>query len=158
VKHCESVVKILKEAKITNEDILSAAWIHDVIEDCNITVAEIEEKFNPNIARIVAALTRDVNRKDYNKRIKNSDYEIKIIKLADTIHNCSDLSLNFPRETLLRKIKDCQTLYFDISKEICPKFNKLLHYYVDPFLLKFPSPADTLKHGSKQNRTADTSV
>ncbi len=38
-------------------DMISAALLHDVVEDCNCTLDEIREKFNNNVAEIVDAVT-----------------------------------------------------------------------------------------------------
>lgn len=133
VEHCKAVVKLLKGIGVTNQDILAAAWLHDTIEDCGYTKDELEKKFNPNIARIVATLTRDVDRDSYKKRIRDSDYTVQIIKLADVVHNCSDLNPSLPEKTIRRKLEDCKALYFDLAKKICPKFYALLLQYTDKF-------------------------
>jgi len=126
IKHPEAVVNLLKQIGINNQDILSAAWLHDVIEDTSITLEQIQKEFNSNITRIVAALTRDVNRKKYNERIKNADFSIKIIKLADIIHNCRDINPSIPSITIKRKIKECKELYLNLAKEISPVFYNLI--------------------------------
>jgi (p)ppGpp synthase/HD superfamily hydrolase len=132
IKHPEEVVKLLKEIGIKNQDIICAAWLHDTIEDCGLTKKFIEKEFNPNIARIVKALTRDVSREEYKKRIKNSDFSVQIIKLADTVHNCKTLHKLLPKKTIKRKIKDCKSLYIPLAKKIEPRFYKLIIKYLKP--------------------------
>ncbi len=122
ITHPIRVTKRLKDLGITNQDVLCAAYLHDTIEDCDIDERLIEEEFNPNIARIVSSLTRDVNRKEYNERIRNSDYQVQIIKLADTLDNCEDLNPNLPTKTITKKVEDCQTLYLDLASKISPEF------------------------------------
>ena len=130
INHCAGVVSLLKEIGIVDDDILSAGWLHDVIEDCNVTKEQIEQEFNVNIARIVSVLTRDVDRETYKERIKQSDYQVQIVKLADTVHNCSEMAhQNIPEKTIKRKIEDCEALYFDLAKQICPRFYDLLKEY-----------------------------
>jgi len=131
INHCVGVVELLKEEGITNEDILCAAWLHDTIEDCGVTKDTLEREFNPNIAIIVSQLTRDVDRETYNERIRNSDYQVQIVKLADTVHNCSELGDYLPKDTIKRKVEDCEILYLELAKGFCPNFhNKLCKYLI----------------------------
>ena len=132
IEHPIEVVNLLKSVEITEPDIIASGYLHDVVEDCNITLETISKEFNSEVSRIVAALTRDVDREKYKERIKNSDYKIQIVKLADVVHNCS--TINEPyihEETRSIKIQDCNSLYFDLAKKISPKFYKLLVEYMD---------------------------
>ncbi len=134
IKHCEAIVSLLKEIEIKNEDILAAAWLHDTVEDCKVTIKQIEQEFNSEIARIVKSLTRNANRQDYKERVRNADYAIQIIKLADTVHNCSELNLNLPEKTIKRKVEDCKELYFLLAKEICTLFYEKLNNSIANFI------------------------
>lgn len=80
-----------------------AAWLHDVIEDCNITAECIESLFGPHVSRIVVALTNtskvdfpNLNRaarkaKD-RERIVLLPRGIKCVKLIDRIDNLREMS------------------------------------------------------------------
>ncbi|MDO8509478.1 MAG: HD domain-containing protein [Nanoarchaeota archaeon] len=132
ITHCAGVVSLLKEIGIDDEDTLCAAWLHDTIEDCGVTREYIKREFNTNIARIVSQLTRDVDREAYKERIKNADYQVQIVKLADTVHNCS--TMTHPRvskETIRRKLEDCKDLYFDLAKEVCLEFYLMLKIHTE---------------------------
>ena len=59
--HLEGVVNRLKNLGITNEDVLSAAWLHDVIEHTNTTFDEINEIFGNSISVLVLSLSMDRN-------------------------------------------------------------------------------------------------
>jgi len=49
---------VLKVMTITGDpDIQAAAWLHDVAKDTDITMEQIEDWFNPRVARIVRELT-----------------------------------------------------------------------------------------------------
>lgn len=126
INHPEAVVNLLKKIRIKDSNILSAAWLHDTIEDCGISKQVLEAEFNPDIAEIVSALTRNTTRKNYKERIKNSGYAVQIIKLADTIHNCSELNSKLPRATIKRKINDCKSFYLGLAKKISPEFHREL--------------------------------
>ena len=128
INHCYGVVRLLKEIGIGDENILCSAWLHDVIEDCGI-----EKEFNKEIARIVFVLTRNVNRERYKERIKNADFPIQIVKLADTVHNCSELERCLDKGTIKTKVKDCEEFYFDLARRICPEFYEKLVFYIRPY-------------------------
>ena len=91
-KHLRDVVKILTQFGYTNEYII-AGWLHDVIEDANISYSKIKNAFGEKVAEMVRAVTDRndlVNRKEkkewtYQKLQKSPDG--LIIKLADRIAN-----------------------------------------------------------------------
>ena len=126
IKHPRAVVRLLKEIGITDENILCAAWLHDVMEDCNIPKSKIKSEFNPEIARIVFNLTRNVNREAYKKRMKNADYSVKIVKLADVIHNVSELDKGATEKMIEKKLKDCNSFYLPLAKSTSLIFYKKL--------------------------------
>lgn len=90
--HPLAVMMMLVEQGESNEDILSAAVLHDVIEDCAVTEADLISKgVSKSCATLVTLLSKKEGEKywDYIDRIKVS-HEARIIKLADLKHN-SDL-------------------------------------------------------------------
>lgn len=94
-----------------NPIVLSAAWLHDVIEDVYpknkfYSFAYIQDNFGTQVAEIVKELTdiskpSDGNRakrkeKDANHLV-NASYEAKMIKLADLLDNTIDIKKNDKR-------------------------------------------------------------
>ena len=82
---------------------IEAALLHDVIEDCNVTEEEIEEKFGKEVMILVRGVTK-INRltfkSDSEATIVNhrkiivglsEDVRVIIIKLADRLHNMRTL-------------------------------------------------------------------
>ena len=88
---------------------ISAALLHDVVEDTDYTVEDISAQFGPKIASLVDGLTKiknvlDAEQKNLSadiskqslqaenfKRIlltMNDDVRVVLIKLADRLHNC----------------------------------------------------------------------
>jgi guanosine-3',5'-bis(diphosphate) 3'-pyrophosphohydrolase len=96
--HLEGVVNRLKNLGISNQDVLSAAWLHDIIEDTNTTFDEINEIFGNIISVLVLSLTKDskLPRRDrelqYIQQLKNSTIKTKIIKFCDISGNLKDIS------------------------------------------------------------------
>ncbi len=54
--HPVCVAEILEKQNF-NTDVICAALLHDVVEDCGVSILQIEEKFNKQIAKIVDAVT-----------------------------------------------------------------------------------------------------
>lgn len=92
-------------AKIVARDIglgatsIAAALMHDVVEDTDITVEDIEKMFNPKIAQLVEGLTKiakvktdqeiSMQAENFRKMLLtlNDDVRVIIIKIADRLHN-----------------------------------------------------------------------
>ena len=82
---------------------ICAGLLHDVLEDCDVTRDEIEEKFNKDIARLVDGVskiskmhfsTENEALVEYYKKIivgMSEDVRVIIIKLADRLHNMRTL-------------------------------------------------------------------
>lgn len=83
---------------------LMAALLHDAIEDCGITKADLVERFGPPVAELVDGLTK-LDKLHFNTREENQaesfrkmllamarDVRVILIKLADRTHNMRTLS------------------------------------------------------------------
>jgi len=77
-------------------EMIAAAWLHDVVEDCGVSVRDLIAEFGTTVSGLVWELT---NPKDLNKS-KKAEYLIDkmntmssdalTIKLCDRINNVSD--------------------------------------------------------------------
>jgi (p)ppGpp synthase/HD superfamily hydrolase len=72
---------------------VQCALLHDVVEDANISLAEVEALFGKSVADGVSALSKDPEllkeaaMKDSLERIKEQPHEVWVVKLADRISN-----------------------------------------------------------------------
>ncbi len=78
---------------------IAAALMHDVVEDTDVTVEDIEKMFNPKVAQLVEGLTKIAQvKKDLNISMQaenfrkmlltlNDDVRVILIKIADRLHN-----------------------------------------------------------------------
>lgn len=57
IVHPSRVVTTLRAWGAT-DDVLAAGWLHDTVEDCDVTVGEIKHEFGPRVATLVGALTK----------------------------------------------------------------------------------------------------
>lgn len=96
-------VAIILTGVYADIDTLCAALLHDVVEDCDVELSEIEEKFGHTIAFLVDGVTKlsRINFSTENEYIIESyrkiivgmseDVRVIIIKLADRVHNMRTL-------------------------------------------------------------------
>ncbi len=101
IVHPIEVAKIV--AKLTDdEEIISAALLHDTIEDCEgVTQDMLKRMFGARVAKIVAAESEDksktwMERKSATiERVKTAEYEVKLVCLADKISNLRDIDRDY---------------------------------------------------------------
>lgn len=90
--HLAAVERVLVRFGITDEDMLTAAWLHDVVEDTGTKAKEIAEMFNDRVASLVSSVT---NEPGENRKVRAALTYPKIrasadavrLKLADRIAN-----------------------------------------------------------------------
>ena len=70
-KHLEDVVNRLKSLGVIDEELLCAGWLHDTIEDTDVTFDDLFEKYESRIAVLVSSLSKDMSltRKKERKRM-----------------------------------------------------------------------------------------
>ena len=74
--------------QMTDEITTCAALLHDVVEDTDWTIEQLEAQFPPKVTQAVRLLTHDdgTDYFDYVRRIKGNPIA-KAVKLADLAHN-----------------------------------------------------------------------
>lgn len=127
ITHPERVaghVRRVKGDSINIEDIESAAWLHDTLEDTDASYEEIKELYGATVADIVQELTSDkeeikrVGKTAYlQKKLHNMSSYALIIKLADRLDNVSDLmTANNPEWALKYAIQTQDILEYLLDK------------------------------------------
>jgi len=119
------IIHPLSVAKIVNQEIglgvnsIVCALLHDVVEDADYTLEQIERNFGPKVASIIDGLTKIGEVFDRNSSLQaenfrkmlltlSDDLRVIIIKLADRLHNMRTLgSLSIEKQ---KKISS-ETLY-----------------------------------------------
>lgn len=99
IYHPIAVAKIVAYEIGLGATSIAAALLHDVVEDTNYTVADMEQLFGETIARIVSGLTKISSLKkdkDFSIQAENfrkmlltlhDDVRVILIKVADRLHN-----------------------------------------------------------------------
>ena len=100
-KHGLAVARIVQEhAAVYTQPMLVAALLHDVVEDTDITLDEIQREFGSEVADLVGWLTDVSKPEDGNRTTRKAidrahsaqaPIEAKSIKLADLIDNTNDI-------------------------------------------------------------------
>lgn len=96
-EHLSSVVARLKNLGITDEDAISATWLHDTINYTSTSFDELDQRFGSKVAVLVLSISRDkslsrpVQEEQFVKQLKESPLEAKIIKLCDISANLRDM-------------------------------------------------------------------
>ena len=95
IVHPAEVASIVASVPHTDE-MVAAAWLHDVVEDTGVTIETIRAEFGEKIAELVGWLT-DVSRPDHGNRAARkavdrahtamAPAEAQTVKLADLISN-----------------------------------------------------------------------
>ena len=86
-----------------DEEIISAAFLHDTIEDCeSVTREMICQEFSERVAHLVAQESEDksktwMERKGTTiERLKSAPWEVQMIALGDKLSNMRDIDRDYP--------------------------------------------------------------
>jgi (p)ppGpp synthase/HD superfamily hydrolase len=121
-EYLASVVARLKNLGITDDDVLSAAWLHDTIDNTKISFEELDKRFNSRVAVLVlsiskdSSLTRSVQEEQYVKQLKESPFEAKIIKLCSISATFKDLKNSSLSKTRKTKEMKKKLYYLNVIK------------------------------------------
>jgi GTP diphosphokinase / guanosine-3',5'-bis(diphosphate) 3'-diphosphatase len=125
VSHCVEVARILADLQLDTVTVASGL-IHDVVEDTDISVADIEAQFGKEIAEIVDGLTKighlplnssqERQVENYRKLLLSiaKDARVILIKLADRLHNMRTLDY-LPPEKRKRIAQETRDLYAPLA-------------------------------------------
>jgi (p)ppGpp synthase/HD superfamily hydrolase len=121
-EHLAGVVARLKNLGITDEDVISAAWLHDIIEYTETSFNELDQRFGSKVAVLVLAVSKDKSlprseqEKQYVKQLRESSLEAKLIKLCDISANLRDLkNLSLSKTKKIKEVKK-RLFYLNVIK------------------------------------------
>jgi len=107
-EHPKAVARILWDQGYKHLALIKAAYLHDTIEDCGVTEKQIAEMFGELTAYYVAAVTKPpgMDRLTYYRCVKRLGNGAVNLKLADSLHNSSELTLLPPTHPIVQKHND----------------------------------------------------
>lgn len=138
IEHPAEVVALLKRAGVTDDAVLAAAWLHDVVEDTRIDCQTLRRVFGPFVWYLVRDLTDVTTLADGNRatrkaieldRIRHAHPMARTVKLADLISNTRSIREHDPKFwpvyhgealALLEVLRDCShpALWRQLEEEL----------------------------------------
>ncbi|PZQ43849.1 MAG: hypothetical protein DI551_11330 [Micavibrio aeruginosavorus] len=150
IEHIAEVVEMVRRAT-DDSDILCAAWLHDTVEDTDVTLNDIRELFGERIAILVDGLTDPphfaamptADRKAAQaERIASKCNDVKLIKICDQISNIRSITNDTPPdwnntqqwayiEGAAKIARLCMGLSAELDKEFENAYSEAKLYYQD---------------------------
>lgn len=119
-----------------DQEVIAAAYLHDVIEDTGVTAAELRALFGERICSLVEAETEDKTKCWYERKqqtirhLADASREVKMLTLADKLSNMRSTAMD----------------YLVIGDELWQKFNekdkKYHQWYIEGILNAVRDMAD----------------
>ena len=92
-----------------SEDVAIAGLLHDIVEDQDVPLADIEAEFGPAVAEMVDVLTEqkregeverpwEVRKREALARLRQGSLAAVAVKAADTLHNAHSMALGLRRD------------------------------------------------------------
>ncbi|MFD2248043.1 RelA/SpoT family protein [Pontibacter ruber] len=128
ILHPLAVAQIAVEEIGLGTTSIVAALMHDVVEDTEMEIADIEREFGSSVARIIEGLTKISGVFDYgsSQQAENfrkmlltlsDDVRVILIKLADRLHNMRTLD-SMPRHKQLKIASETMYLYAPLAHRL----------------------------------------
>ena len=128
ITHPLAVATILLDLKM-DPDSICAAFMHDVLEDCDVTKKNLEDLFGNDVANIVDGVSklgklditsrsdRDANNLQKMMLAMSKDVRVILVKICDRLHNMRTIE-HLPRSKQIMKSKETIELYGPLALRI----------------------------------------
>jgi GTP diphosphokinase / guanosine-3',5'-bis(diphosphate) 3'-diphosphatase len=128
IYHPLAVAQIAVEEIGLGTTSIVAALLHDVVEDTDLEIDDIERDFGPKVAKIIDGLTKisgvfdqgtSEQAENFRKMVLtlSDDVRVILIKLADRLHNMRTLT-SMPREKQLKIASETIYLYAPLAHRL----------------------------------------
>ena len=169
VSHCVEVARILADLQLDTTTVTSGL-LHDIVEDTDVTIEDVEREFGPEIAQIVDGLTKIANLplssreerqvENYRKLLLSiaKDARVILIKLADRLHNMRTLDWLTP-EKRRRIAQETRDLYAPLAHrfgmaKVRWELEDLAFKHLEPEAYKTLAKLVAAKRGERENLIA----
>ena len=128
ISHPVAVAQILADMHMDSQAI-TAAILHDVIEDTEVTTAELEEQFGTEVATLVDGVSKldqmhftsraEAQAESFRKMMLAmiEDIRVILVKLADRLHNMRTMDA-MPRDKQARIARETLEIYAPIANRL----------------------------------------
>lgn len=114
IAHPVAVARLVREECGGDEEQLAATFLHDVVEDSDTSIEDIERRFGSGVAELVAAMTEDKSIEPYERRKEHHREQVEsagpravAIYVADKLAN----------------LRDMRSLYAAVGETAASRFN-----------------------------------
>lgn len=133
--HPVDVLNLIRyDGGVTDEELLAAALLHDVLEETDLDYDDLAAEFGTRVARVVKELTREepdhaglspeeiwqVRTQTMLDEIDRMSDEAKVIKLADRASNLRAALLTRTGEDLNNYVRQSHLILDHIDRGVCP--------------------------------------
>ena len=127
--HPLEVAGLLTELKLDGDSIITAL-LHDVVEDTECTLEDIEKHFGPEISRLVDGVTKLTQLELQSEQTRHAenfrklllamseDIRVLLVKLADRVHNMRTLHHIGSEEKRRRIARETMDIYAPLAERI----------------------------------------
>lgn len=127
--HPVQVASLLADSRL-DEVTIVAGLLHDVVEDTDIDIGEIEVRFGPDVAELVDGVTKldkleftskeAAQAENFQKFIlaMTGDIRVLLVKLADRMHNMETLHFRKKPESRQRTARETMDIYAPLARRI----------------------------------------
>lgn len=110
-------------------DMIAAGFLHDVVEDTDVTIEEIEERFGSEVRRLVEGVTKlsKINFKNKTESQAENfrrmflamarDIRVIVVKLADRLHNMRTLD-HMSESSRLRSAQETRDIFAPLANRL----------------------------------------
>jgi GTP pyrophosphokinase len=170
IYHPIAVAQIAAEEIGLGTTSIVCALLHDVVEDTDITLDDIEREFGKKVAKIIDGLTKISGVFDYNSSLQAEnfrkmlltladDVRVILIKLADRLHNMRTME-HMPRDKQLKISSETVYLYAPLAHRLGlytlkSELEDLSMKYMEPVTYKFIAQQLNEKKAERENFIKD---
>ncbi|MEY3196969.1 MAG: pyrophosphokinae rsh [Pseudomonadota bacterium] len=128
-QHPLEVAMIVAKMHLDTESIITAI-LHDVVEDTELTLEDIEKEFSPNIATLVDGVTKLTKLEFQKENVRQAenfrklllaiseDIRVLLVKLADRLHNMRTIDFIKSNEKKMRIALETSEIYGPLAERI----------------------------------------
>ncbi|MHB1178452.1 MAG: RelA/SpoT family protein, partial [Daejeonella sp.] len=170
IYHPIAVAQIAAEEIGLGTTSIVCALLHDVVEDTDITLEDIEREFGKKVSKIIDGLTKISGVFDYNSSLQAEnfrkmlltladDVRVILIKLADRLHNMRTMDF-MPRDKQLKISSETVYLYAPLAHRLGlytlkSELEDLSMKYMEPVTYKFIAQQLNEKKAERENFVRD---
>lgn len=148
-RHCEEVASLLTDSGY-DEEVIIAGWLHDTVEDTEVTFQQIKEEFGERVMDLVYWVTDDkINSNRATRKliarnkIGNAPYDARAIKLADLISNSKSIAQHDPDFAKVY-MKEKQLLLLELNGMKFTLLHDMAEKILEDYFEKLKTPSEDL--------------